>query len=100
MKTDSVSIELVNPEETVSVSHNIVWIYPAMGILCIGLIIWGFRKYRHSKYNQLKKVLKGDSKKLDFDNVINNAFHAQDLYDELKGVCHPDKFAGWHSLSL
>ena len=29
---------------------------------------------------------------MDFDNVINSAFSAQGLYNELKAKCHPDRF--------
>ena len=30
---------------------------------------------------------------VDFDGVMRSAFMAKDLYDQLKGKCHPDKFA-------
>lgn len=36
-----------------------------------------------------KKVLEED---IDFDNIVSSAFHAKKLYDELKAVCHPDRF--------
>ena len=36
-----------------------------------------------------KKVLEED---IDFDNIVSSAFHAKKLYDELKTVCHPDRF--------
>ena len=29
---------------------------------------------------------------IDFDNIVSSAFHAKELYDELKSVCHPDRF--------
>lgn len=32
------------------------------------------------------------SEKIDFDNVITSAFHANGLYDELKKKYHPDRF--------
>lgn len=36
-----------------------------------------------------KEVLE---EKIDFDNIVSSAFHAKELYDELKTVCHPDRF--------
>lgn len=36
-----------------------------------------------------KKVL---SENVDFGNILNSAFHAKALYDQLKVKCHPDKF--------
>lgn len=79
--------------ETSTMSQYIIWIYPIIGVMCIGLVLWGVRKYRHSKYSHLKKVLKEKNQNPDFSHLINNAFYAKALYDELKGICHPDKFA-------
>lgn len=36
-----------------------------------------------------KKVL---DEQIDFDNIVSSAFHAKELYDELKTICHPDRF--------
>ena len=36
-----------------------------------------------------KKVL---DEQIDFDNIVSSAFHAKELYDELKIKCHPDRF--------
>lgn len=36
-----------------------------------------------------EKALSG---KVDYDNIVNSAFHAEELYDQLKVKCHPDKF--------
>ena len=93
MKLDSIDIKYMDSVETSIMPQYMIWIYPIIGVLCIGLTIWGIRKYRHSKYSHLKKVLKGKNQNQDFSDVINSAFHAKALYDELKGVCHPDKFA-------
>ena len=32
------------------------------------------------------------SEKIDFSNVVSSSLLAKSLYDELKKVCHPDKF--------
>ena len=31
-------------------------------------------------------------KKIDFGNIVSSSLLAKSLYDELKKVCHPDKF--------
>lgn len=36
-----------------------------------------------------KKVL---DEQIDFDNIVSSVFHAKELYDELKTVCHPDRY--------
>lgn len=36
-----------------------------------------------------KEVL---SEKIDFENVVSSSLLAKGLYDELKKVCHPDRF--------
>ena len=33
------------------------------------------------------------SETIDFDNIVNSAFHSSDLYNRLKVKCHPDRFA-------
>ena len=30
---------------------------------------------------------------IDFENTINSAFNSKPLYDKLKVLCHPDRFA-------
>lgn len=32
------------------------------------------------------------SEKIDFENIVSSSLLAKDLYDELKKVCHPDRF--------
>ena len=34
------------------------------------------------------------SEKVDFGNILHSAFHAEELYDQLKVKCHPDRFIG------
>lgn len=43
-----------------------------------------------------KKVL---SEQIDFDNIVSSAFHAKELYDELKTICHPDRFHDSETIS-
>ena len=34
------------------------------------------------------------SEKVDFGNILDSAFHAEELYEQLKVKCHPDRFIG------
>jgi len=71
------------------------WMYIALAelliiaALCVQLCA---RHKRRSERDDVKaKILhEGD---IDFKNVIDSSFKAKALYDELKGKCHPDKFA-------
>jgi hypothetical protein len=67
-----------------------MWISLAEFLVIITLIY-----FRKNKINQsLKQNYKEDSLKevIDFGNVINSSFNSQQLYDELKKKCHPDRF--------
>lgn len=41
-----------------------------------------------------KDILRDDilNESIDFGNVVSSSLLAKDLYDELKKVCHPDRF--------
>ena len=47
------------------------------------------------RWNPEQEEIKRKWKKgeVDFDAVINSAFHSQEMYDRLKKKCHPDRFA-------
>lgn len=56
-------------------------------------------------YNLFKNKVNKDQKidilneAIDFDNLMSSAFYAKGLYDELKIVCHPDRFHTENSIS-
>ena len=39
------------------------------------------------------------SEKIDFSNVVSSSLLAKNLYDELKKVCHPDRFLNEHDIN-
>ena len=56
------------------------------------------RKKRHSKQKKdalqdMKRKVLSESKPVDFDNLIDSAFHAKELYKRLLIKYHPDRFA-------
>lgn len=67
------------------------WAYWLGGVLAVGVIALGVFKHHSSEHYWLKRKLKSES--VDFDGVINNVFHSQGLYDELKKKVHPDRFS-------
>jgi hypothetical protein len=59
------------------------------------IIIVFFAIKLSSKRNQsLKQRLKKESldNLIDFDNIINSSFNSNEIYNELKVKCHPDRF--------
>ena len=68
------------------------WIYWAGGALTLGIIaLTAALKRRTTQQEALKQKLKSGT--VDFDGLMNSAFHSQELYDELKKKCHPDRFS-------
>lgn len=68
------------------------WTYWVGGALALGVIVFAAAlKQRNPKREALKQKLKSGT--VDFDGLMNSAFHSQELYDELKKKCHPDRFS-------
>lgn len=67
------------------------WAYWLGGILAAGVIALGLIRHRNSEHYRLIQKMKSET--VDFDGVINSAFHSQKLYDELKKRVHPDRFS-------
>lgn len=70
-----------------------VWISIFEAICIIGLLLILLRS--RNKHTEIHRQFKVNAKKenVDFDNIIASSFHAGDLYNELKKVCHPDRFS-------
>ncbi|MFR3330379.1 MAG: hypothetical protein ACLTSL_09510 [Odoribacter splanchnicus] len=66
-------------------------------IIVIILVLLTFLLYRQKRYkvevikkNKItKEILES---KVDFQNIFKSSFEATSLYNELKILCHPDKF--------
>lgn len=46
--------------------------------------------FRSSETDRIRQEVL--SEKIDFENVVSSSLLAKGLYDELKKVCHPDRF--------
>lgn len=95
MKTDSLVIDSVkNVMQSKSTNGtDVTWIYYTVALVAVLVIVSGVIAYFRSDRYKMKKKLKDKNTSVDFDGVMRSAFMAKDLYDQLKGKCHPDKFA-------
>lgn len=69
------------------------WIALAEFILLLVFFLLQFRKrkYVETEAERIKRKVMQEGE-IDFGNTLKSAFHAQELYDELKVRCHPDRF--------
>mgnify|MGYP003462852693 FL=1 len=69
------------------------WIALAEFLLLLAFILLQFRKRKHieTEAERIKRKVMQEGE-IDFGNTLKSAFHAQELYDELKVRCHPDRF--------
>jgi hypothetical protein len=88
-------------QDTVSVVRNVgaascadsgycLWIIVLVAILGLSIVflfIIGIMNQRKSKFK--KRAMQGE---VDMKNVLNSAFLAQKLYDELRVKYHPDRY--------
>lgn len=69
-----------------------VWLWVAVIELLVILYLINLLMRRdRKKRKEVKDKLK--SGHIDFENTINSAFNSKPLYDKLKVLCHPDRFA-------
>lgn len=68
------------------------WLWIA--IAEFGIIAYLVLKSQLKRNQSLKQKLKRESfdRDIDFDNIINSSFNSNEIYNELKVKCHPDKF--------
>jgi hypothetical protein len=90
--TLSLAIDSISKQVDKSVSHNFwMWIAIAEFMVIIILLIARTTKMNNMKRDVKRKVK--NEEEIDFSNTLTSAFHAKELYDELKVKCHPDRYA-------
>ena len=91
--TDSLTqiMDTMNQVGNVASDDSYQWAYWLGGLLAAGVIALGVLKRRNAEQAALKR--KWQKGEVDFDAVINSAFHSQEMYDLLKKRCHPDRFS-------
>lgn len=94
MRTDSLKIENLLPIAETTKELDWIWLCCIIGIIILLIcIFWGLWTYFHSERFYLKHRLRQGREEPDFKNIMDSAFGAKDLYDKLKGKCHPDNFS-------
>ncbi len=86
-----VSKVLTDAEANVTPSNHGFWLYFVLLLFLVAVIVGLLSYFRSDRYKMKKKLLE-QKENIDFNNVMTNAFLSKQLYDELKGKCHPDKF--------
>ena len=92
---DSVNAVKYSMETMLPQSDSNLWmwisIFEAICIIVLLLILL----VSQNKYTEIQRQFKANAQKedVDFNNIIVSSFHAGDLYNQLKKVCHPDRFS-------
>ena len=92
-------IQFLQVADSVSVDHTHIvvdnlwfWIALVEFILILFLLERNSRRKNAKLATQAKLKSESLSEEIDINNVINSSFHATELYDQLKRICHPDRF--------
>lgn len=91
---DSTQISTLQTVISISeIQASTIYILPIFLVLILLVIIILLFKRKNKKevYRTKNNVLKEGE--IDFTNIIDSSFKAKSLYDKLKKVCHPDKYA-------
>lgn len=88
--------QMIDSLSTVSSSNQLIhdfWFWVALGELLIiaSTIIHIVKAKKGIATNIMKKKVMAEET-IDFNNTMMSAFHAKELYDELKVKYHPDRF--------
>ena len=89
---DSLNIMAQHTQNNVSDGRVDWWMWIAIAEFVILLIL--VLSTKSLPKNERLQRFKNESMnhEIDFNNTISSAFHAEELYDELKVKCHPDRF--------
>lgn len=94
---DSVNAVKYSMETMLPQSDSNLWMWISIfEVICIiGLLSILFLLGPRNKHTEIQRQFKANAQKenVDFNNIIVSSFHAGDLYNQLKKVCHPDRFS-------
>jgi hypothetical protein len=90
---DSLEVAKETINKSVDPKQDINWWF-WIAIAEFGIIAYFVLKSKLNRSRSLKQKLKKESldREIDFDNIINSSFNSNEIYDELKVRCHPDRF--------
>ncbi len=92
-RCDSISIvknEIETLEQNSDVIYWLIICIVALLVIVAIMFIWITRQKNFAKMNSNK----AETEQPDMSILLNGMFKAQPLYDKLKKVVHPDRFAG------
>lgn len=93
MKQDTLQAMVDSLEQTAQSTTSInVWMIVAIVELVIIVMLLMLRKPKDNRLSDIKKQVLAEGE-IDFANLINSSFNAEELYKELLVKCHPDRFA-------
>jgi len=86
-------VEQTIKENNIEPNENINWWF-WIAIVQFIIIVFLAIKLSSKRNQSLKQKLKKESldNSIDFDNIINSSFNSNEVYNELKVKCHPDRF--------
>ncbi len=90
---DSLEVAKETIDKNIEPKEYINWWF-WIAIAEFGVIGYLVLKSKTNRSRSLKQKLKKESSEgeIDFDNIINSSFNSNEIYDELKVKCHPDRF--------
>ena len=94
MNNDTLSlvIDSISTQVEKSTAYSFwMWVAIAEFVVIIILLIARATKMNNTR-RDVKQKVKNEGE-IDFTNTLASAFHAKEIYDELKVKCHPDRFA-------
>lgn len=94
MNNDTLSlvIDSISTQVEKSTAYSFwMWVAIAEFVVIIILLIARTTKMNNTR-RDVKQKVKNEGE-IDFTNTLASAFHAKEIYDELKVKCHPDRFA-------
>lgn len=99
MNTKDSTLTIIQQTKSIDTNTQEYILVSAIVVITILLIYCIYRKFVSSDTQKTKSKILNEGN-IDFSNVIDSSFKAKALYDKLKKVCHPDKFAKDEALTI
>lgn len=83
---------IANNASTTGLTNNIwFWIALSELLIIVSTLVYYRNKRKDANLIDWKRKVKKEGD-INFSNTLKSAFHAKELYDQLKVKCHPDRF--------
>ena len=107
---DTIINTIIDSQQVLDSANNIAEAHNTCSIRWVGGFVVAFilaaffllRKRKNTIEDETLRSIKrktlNEKSEIDFGNIINSAFHAEELYKVLIRKCHPDRFPGDETL--